>query len=900
MKKVSLKLKVFISIILVLPFCIVFAFKPIPSTEISVAVNSSEYEEFASAINLMSTQYPVPENAIIFLDKERDLTRDADGSYWVTEQVFKNSIGVDDIATSYETNLKLLSNQDEIYELTVLAAENNYQVTVDESSVVLTRKFASRRLIISATTPINDFYGAVGVANYRTLYILQYATEEETQNAYNFYLKQPELDVWTDDYCWVDEGETNPQALMPLGLGDAYSYKTWGAEAMHVDDYSKYLNNLVSAENTSYTELPEVVVVVVDTGIDTDHPWFADRFLRDENGEIIGIGYKEGEKDSIEDDDGHGTHCAGIICDMTLSNVKILPIKFMYKHNDGKTYGSSLDAMLGILYSIGLSDTQNLVAINMSFGSEGSGIYDSIIDSAYENGIFSVAAAGNDSADASTHHPSNVAKAITVSSIDKDNNKASSSNFGETVDVCAPGVSINSASITGSTTYMSGTSMATPHIAAYIALLKSDPSKNYTMTDIENILYGKYNGINTVYDLGNAGKDIYFGYGLPHLDGLTPDYTVVNVLSTNHGAVSPIGSSIYLENRDNIVLSINPDENYQAAGVYLNGRHQQNTRKITKYTLPEPTERFMEYDIQVTFEPAETSYKVKHYLEPLYDLNNQNTIPDYSEYVLQEIENFESKFFSLTKAAAKNYTGFTPVNFNQQTITNDNTVINIYYKRNQYSFSIEDPGAGLENIVGPGKYLYGDVVIMSSSLKIPYDGIIWETDNDKIEGFSYNLLNQTFIMPAMDVKLTAQPKFKKFLLNVKTYGKGEVTPNSRMVNYGDSIKFQFTPETEYKVNTVYLNGTEVELDALTYTLDDVTSYVELIVYFTKIIDGNLSDDIIEGKPENNEEQPGDDFHINSITSDSNYLNLAVISGTCGVTIAILFCVVGLCILSKKR
>jgi len=818
MKKISLKLTVLIGVVLMLSFGVVFTWKPVLSTEVSSAVNSSEYEEFADAVNSIIKEYPVTENGIVFLDKKRDLTQDADGNFWVTEQVFENSID-DNKSTSYETNLKLLSNEVPMYELTELAAENNYQVTVDESSVVLTRKFASRRLIISATTPINDFYGAVGVTNYNNLYILQYATEEETKDAYSFYLKQTGLDVWTDDYCWVDDTECETQSIMPLGLGDSFSYKTWGAEAMHVDDYSQYLNNLVNAQNTSYTELPEVVVAVLDTGIDTDHPWFTDRFLRDENGEIIGKDYT-GVNETVyefEDDQGHGTHCAGIICDMTLPNVKILPIKFMYMHDDGKCYGSTSSALLGIIYSIELSKTKNIVSINMSFGSENSNVYDSEINSAYENGIFSVASAGNDNINCDAHQPSSINKAIAVSAVDKNNAKASFSNFGETVDVCAPGVSINSASITGSTTYMSGTSMAAPHIAAYIALLKSDPSKNYTMTDIENILCGKFNDINTIYDLGDSGKDIYFGYGLPHLDGLTP----------------------------------------------------------------------------------ETSYKVNHYLEPLYDLNNQSTIPQYSEYTLQEIENVDGKLFSLTNATPKKYAGFTPINFEQQTITDDNTVINIYYKRNQYNFSIEDPGEGLENIVGPGKYLYGDVVTMSSSLMIPYDEIIWKVNNnDTIENFSYNLLNQSFIMPAMDVNLTAQLKFKKFLLNVKAYGKGEVSPNSRMVNYGDNVEFEFTPEVDCKVNTIYLNGAEIKLDGLKFTLENITSYVELVVYFTKIIDDNLLNDVIESTTESTDEKLEDDFNNYTISSDNNYLNLAVVGGICCVSVAVLICIVGVLLLRR--
>ena len=144
--------------------------------------------------------------------------------------------------------------------------------------------------------------------------------------------------------CNFDEQIENYEQtnnLNVLGLNDVFSYKSWGAEKMGVPEYSQYLLDIVEADN-GYDELEEIVVAVLDTGIDTDHPWFTNRFLYDKNGKILGMDYTADdtnvnatEEYAFEDDQGHGTHCAGIICDMTLPNVKILPIKILYADEEG-------------------------------------------------------------------------------------------------------------------------------------------------------------------------------------------------------------------------------------------------------------------------------------------------------------------------------------------------------------------------------------------------------------------------------------------------------------------------------------------------------------------------------------------------------------------------------------
>lgn len=843
---------------------------------------NTDYQTFADKLREMNKQNPVDENALVFFDKDDDLIIDDDGNYYVTEPVFETL-----------TNTDVELTNDVSYNLDDLATVTGYQIEDGEFNVVLSRQFATKRLIIKSDLAFQDCCGAVAVANFKNLYIVQYATESDTSNAYQYYQTQPNIDVWVDEMCWVED-ETEPSNnFTTFGLGDSYSYKTWGAEKMGAIDYNRYLNDTINAGNTNYTKLPEVVVAVLDTGIDTDHPWFNGRMLLDESGKIIGEDYTNVHETgySFEDEQGHGTHCAGIVCDMTLSNVKILPIKFM-KKNIISTGGSSSDAIAGMLYAIQMKQKYNIVAVNMSFGSSSTATnpYTDAIKALYNAGIFSITAAGNDNVDAVNHRPSNSDYAIAVSSIDSSLTKSSFSNYGESIDVCAPGGSINSASITGGTAYKSGTSMAAPHVAAFVALLKSDPKKKYSMTDIENILSNKYQGIKTIIDIGDTGKDIYFGYGLPTLENLAPGYATVNLSCTEHGSISRSGKIIYSIESNDIVVSLRPDNFYCVAGIYVNGKLAPNTKNITSYTLPKTKGT---YTILVKFDVSEVVYTVNHYREPIYDVNDPTSIPEFSKYLLFKTENLIGKYFETTQVIAKNYTGFTPLDIVQKEIK-DNTVIDVYYKRNCYNVRIQDPQNGLKSVTGNGKQLFGDTVFLSAIMKNPYSGITWklkENLNINLYGFNPKALKQSFTMPASDLTFVANLDYKTFLINVNIVGNGKVTPTTKMVKYGESVDFDFIPDDGYMVKSVLRNGSKIKHTGTSYVANAVKDNLELTVIFDEIQNCTV------------EENPENDNNESNVEDNNNYTlfwnNTAIFSGVVVIISVLGGCVIVILISIKK-
>lgn len=120
-------------------------------------------------------------------------------------------------------------------------------------------------------------------------------------------------------------------------------------------------------------------------------------------------------------------------------------------------------------------DRTGVAVISMSLGGEYSEAFNSAVEAAFEQGVITVVAAGNENADAGNSSPASAPSAITVGAIDDSNARAEFSNYGELVDIFAPGVDIESTWIGGpdATETISGTSMACPHVAGLVLYLKS-------------------------------------------------------------------------------------------------------------------------------------------------------------------------------------------------------------------------------------------------------------------------------------------------------------------------------------------------------------------------------------------------------------------------------------------
>ncbi len=244
----------------------------------------------------------------------------------------------------------------------------------------------------------------------------------------------------------------------------------------------------------------EVVVAVLDTGVDYTHtdlvsnmwfrpdgvPAYKDDDLKNVN-DLHGFNADDNQSDPM-DDNGHGTHCAGIIGAEGDNNegiaginwnVQIMPLKFLGRGG----FGSTKNAIEAINYAIDRKHNGvNVRVISASWGSTSkSKALEDAIRAAGEEGILFVAAAGNNSTsnDKIPHYPSNydLPNVLSVAALDRTDNLASFSNFGaKSVHIAAPGREIVSTWLGDDYREASGTSMATPYVSGAAALiLASEP-----------------------------------------------------------------------------------------------------------------------------------------------------------------------------------------------------------------------------------------------------------------------------------------------------------------------------------------------------------------------------------------------------------------------------------------
>lgn len=209
-----------------------------------------------------------------------------------------------------------------------------------------------------------------------------------------------------------------------------------------------------------------VNIYVVDSGLNMSHTEFA--------GRVPATWWNVHDGRGVSDCAGHGTHVAGTAAGTTYGVAKkasIIPVRVL----DCSGFGWSSTVMAGIDWAISHHVAGQPAVLNLSVGGFTNASFDQTVQSAVNDGITVVAAAGNDGVDACWSSPARVSSAITVAATNIYDAQTSWSNYGSCVDIQAPGASIRSAWTNAPTGYntLDGTSMAAPHVSGAAAILLS-------------------------------------------------------------------------------------------------------------------------------------------------------------------------------------------------------------------------------------------------------------------------------------------------------------------------------------------------------------------------------------------------------------------------------------------
>jgi hypothetical protein len=342
------------------------------------------------------------------------------------------------------------------------------------------------------------------------------------EQPYTFLQQQPLSQLQQQQQQQQDQGQgQQQQQTIPTGVNRAHP---------------SVLN-----KNDQYPDDPvNVDIALLDTGIDLDHPDLLNVYNQ--------ISFVPGTQ-SADDDNGHGTHVAGIAAarDNNLGVVGVAPGARLWavKVLDSNGQGLISDIIKGIDY-LG-QHASEVDVINMSFGCEN--CYSAALDVAIQNliskGITFVAAAGNGHNDASTFSPANFNNVIAVSAIVDSDGKcggigpstnfgaddtfASFSNYGSIISLASPGVNILSTSIGGGYVTISGTSTSAAHVSGVASLIKAaNPSAS--AADVKNTLIQMANKPSSICDQQGRG-----GYFIGDVDGIAEPLVYVPPIQNNGG-----------------------------------------------------------------------------------------------------------------------------------------------------------------------------------------------------------------------------------------------------------------------------------------------------------------------------------------------------------------------------
>ena len=740
-------------------------------------------------------------------------------------------------------------------------SNNENNIPIQEENL----DFSAKRLIVVTDVELKETYNATNVNKTNSgKYVLKYATEEDTKKAYES-LKQDETIQSVDIDINVKLQEVEP--LFITYTSNGLNANSWGLFTMGLDKTQNLINNSTSKN--------DVIVAVIDTGFDIENEYITSNNLGDRiDSRYINI--MDNSKDMTDESSqtineqtvllGHGTHVGGIILDSTPDNVKILPIK---------AGGADGLPLVYVCEALRYAIDQGADVINLSLGAEKQSAtieeeFQALIEEAIQKGITVVAAAGNGDENGIRKTADNVYPVAfddvigvaalgtdiittTNGSIDYENYVAakqsnvsnlsytSFSNYGKAVDYSAPGQYILSLTPTQSASgvcgFMSGTSQASPHIAATIATLKSY-NKDITLAQVNKIL--EYYSL----DLGTTGRDDDYGYGMPCLKNAQECTCNCDTCDKLYCFGCDCDTCLYSltvdKELDRIEITTNPDkmeyevgETFDKTGMVVTAIYTDASQEIiTEYTY-EPTGSLTKNDNKITVTYQEKNAVLNITVnEPVPEKTLEKieitTNPNKMEYLVGEV--FDKTGMVVTAiysdASQETITEYEYAPTGELT-TNDN-LITISYQGKMAILSItvreETPPAektleGIEVTTNPNKMEY-EVGETFDKTGMVVTAIYSDASQETITEYTYS---PTGSLTVNDNKIVITYQGKTATLRItvkeappaeKTLQKIEITSQPNKLTYNEGEKFD---PTGMIVKGIYSDNSDIILSNYDYS-----------------------------------------------------------------------------------
>lgn len=355
--------------------------------------------------------------------------------------------------TQKTTKLKLFSK--EVFEFI-----KHYKSQSTPGLNILQKDFSACRLLVISNSEI-DKYGAIDyIFGFDNIYLLQYANCNDTCRAYLKYIQNPDI-LYVEPDRVIELINSALFHQPKLSLYEINNGNSWGFDYIETEKAFNYI-----LQNKTIDELPQIVVGVIDSGIDINNPMFKNRVLATHS-------FVDDSEDCDICMDGHGAEVCSILIENTLENVKLISYKIF----------SERDTALSILRLAEIqAELDGVDIVNSSFGM----LYE--FESRIQKPLH-IASAGNFKSNL-PHYPAACKNVVSVTGITKDGVLSETSTYGDWVNVAAPSENIRLSDSYGLGKYkdFSGTSCAAPFVTATCAMIKTQ-YPNLNNEQIKHILF---------------------------------------------------------------------------------------------------------------------------------------------------------------------------------------------------------------------------------------------------------------------------------------------------------------------------------------------------------------------------------------------------------------------------